>query len=263
MMIVSNELKVALIQADLVWENPTENRIRFEEKINQITTDVSIIILPEMFTTGFTMNTSLAETMNGKTVLWMQELSKKHCAAIVGSIIIKEDNYFYNRMLFVHPSGKIDFYDKRHLFTLAGEEKVFTAGNKHVIVSFKGWKISLQICYDLRFPVWARNTQNYDILLYVASWPKPRTTAWETLLKARAIENMSYVIGVNRVGIDAHQNKYTGNSIVIDGLGNTICPLISEKETIIRATLVKSELEKTRTKFHFLEDADSFTIDKK
>jgi len=263
MMTVSNELKIILIQADLVWENPTENRNRFEEKINQITTDVAIIILPEMFTTGFTMNTSLAETMNGKTVLWMQKLAKKHHVAIVGSIIIKENGLFYNRMLFVYPSGKITHYNKRHLFTLAGEEKVFTAGNKHAIVSFKGWKIKLQICYDLRFPVWARNTENYDILLYVASWPKPRISAWDTLLKARAIENMSYVIGVNRVGTDANNYTYIGNSIVFNELGEAICPLNSEKETIIKATLIKSELEKTRTKLAFLKDADSFTIHKK
>ncbi len=253
----NNQLKIASIQADLVWENPSENRKRFQEKITKIKEFVDVIVLPEMFTTGFTMNVlKCAEKMDGTTVLWMQNLAKETQAAIVGSIIIIiEDKNYYNRLLFVHPSGEIDSYDKRHLFTLVGEEKVFTAGKNQKIVNYKGWKICPLICYDLRFPVWARNTQNYDVLLYVANWPKPRITAWDTLLKARAIENMSYVIGVNRIGKDAKENAYTGNSSVYNCLGKELCKII-EKESVTIISLDKNYQQKIRNKFNFLADKD-------
>lgn len=257
---MSKELKIALIQADLVWENPQENRKRLEHTINSISDTVDILILPEMFTTGFTMNAvKLAETIDGTTVLWMQKIAKEKNAAIVGSIIIKENNALYNRLLFVFPEGKIEIYDKRHTFTLAGENKVFSAGKSKTIISYKGWKICPLICYDLRFPVWARNTHNYDVLIYVANWPTPRITAWDTLLKARAIENMSYTIGVNRVGKDANNYLYSGHSASYDCLGNELCK--SElKEEILIITLDKESQQKARDRFRFLDDKDVFTI---
>ena len=188
-----DQLKIALIQSDLVWENPKKNRKHFKEKIESISKPVDMIVLPEMFSTGFTMNAKdVAETMDGKTVAWMKKKALKTNAAIIGSLVISEDGKFYNRLLFVEPSGDIHIYDKRHTFTLAGEEKIYASGTKKLIVDYKGWKICPLVCYDLRFPVWARNTENYDVLLYVANWPKPRILAWDTLLKARAIENMSY-----------------------------------------------------------------------
>ncbi|MCG8808210.1 nitrilase family protein [Tenacibaculum finnmarkense] len=261
-----NKLKTVLVQSDIVWENPTENRKLFEEKINKISSDINLIILPEMFTTGFSMKAYLlAETINGDTVNWMKRLSKEKNCAITGSIIIKEKAFnseekerYFNRLLFVHPSGKVDFYDKKHLFTLAGEQKIFTAGTKKSIVNYKGWKICLLICYDLRFPAWARNTDNYDVLLYVASWPSSRIDAWDTLLKARAIENMSYTIGVNRVGTDANGHQYNGNSVGYDMLGNCIDKNNNGEEISLSITLDKEKQTEIRSKFGFLNDKDAF-----
>ena len=254
-------LTIALIQSELVWENSEQNRKAFTQKINSISNAVDLIILPEMFTTGFTMNaTKVAETMDGKTIIWLKNIAKEKNAAITGSLIIKEDGNYYNRLVFIYPSGEINTYDKRHTFTLADEDKVYTAGSKKLIIDFKGWKICPMICYDLRFPVWARNNNDYDLLIYVANWPKPRIAAWTTLLKARAIENMSYVIGVNRIGSDANGHQYIGNSAVYDALGeeiSTIEPLQNTTETI---SISKETLTKTRTKFSFLEDRDRFRI---
>ena len=189
---MTQQLTIALIQADLVWENLEENRLRFTEKINSISDAVDLIILPEMFTSGFTMNAeTVAETMDGITVAWLQRLAKDKNAAITGSIVIKEDDVFYNRLLFIQPNGHVESYDKRHTFTLAGEHKVYKAGKEKVIIEYLGWHICPLICYDLRFPVWARNVEGYDLLLYVANWPKTRISAWDALLRARAIENMS------------------------------------------------------------------------
>lgn len=256
----SKELKVALIQADLAWENPVENRKRFQKKIESISETVDVIILPEMFTTGFTMNaSSVAELMNGETILWMQKIAKEKQTALTGSIIISEENSFYNRLVFVHPSGEIEMYDKRHTFTLAGEDKVFTAGNKKLIIHYKGWKICPLICYDLRFPILARNAEDYDLLFYVASWPTPRINAWDTLLKARAIENMSYTIGVNRVGKDANNYLYSGHSSAIDCLGNELCKN-EGNEAILILTLEKEYQDKIRNRFGFLNDKDAFTL---
>lgn len=255
----SNKLKIALIQADLVWENPTENRNRFQEKIMAISDTIDLIILPEMFTTGFSMTPeNIAETMEGNTVNWMLKLAKEKNCAITGSIIITENNNYYNRLLFVHPSGKIEYYDKKHTFTLAGEHEVYTAGKTKNIIDYKGWKICPLICYDLRFPVWARNTENYDLLLYVASWPKPRVEAWDSLLKARAIENMSYTIGVNRVGVDANNYEYNGNSVAYDMLGNCIDKKNNNEEVSIMIELDKKSQLKIRNRFRFLEDQDNF-----
>lgn len=258
---MNNELKIALIQADLVWENPERNRIYFTEKINSISEAVDLIVLPEMFTTGFTMNASaVAETIQGATVQWMKGLAAQKKAAIVGSIIISENNNYYNRLLFIEPSGKVTMYDKRHTFTLVGEHKVFKAGTEKLMVNYKGWKISPLICYDLRFPVWARNVEDYDVLLYVANWPEPRVSAWDALLKARAIENMSYCVGVNRVGIDGVNAKYCGHSAVYDVLGNTITSFESHKEQIEIVILEKKHIETYRNKLKFLDDKDAFNL---
>ncbi|CAA0208081.1 nitrilase family protein [Tenacibaculum maritimum] len=264
----SNTLEIAFIQSDLIWENPIKNREKFTSKIKQIEQPVDLIILPEMFTTGFTMNAKkFAELMNGETVLWMQEVAASKKAALVGSIIIIENDSYYNRLLFVYPSGKIAFYDKKHTFSLAGEGELFSSGNKKCIIKYKGWKICPLICYDLRFPVWARNTENYDLLLYIANWPKRRINAWDALLKARAIENMSYTIGVNRVGKDIHNYEYTGNSIALDCLGEHLSntaetkALTTGNEIIISKTLCKKSQDALRNKFLFLKDRDAFSFE--
>ena len=253
-------MQVLLIQAPLVWENPKLNRNYFEERINSISEKADLIVLPEMFTTGFTMNPiAVSETMQGETVLWLQSLAKARNSAITGSVVIEEKGNFYNRMLFVFPSGEIQHYDKRHLFTLAGEDKVYTAGTQKLIVEYLGWKICPLVCYDLRFPVFSRNVEEYDLLIYVASWPKVRTAAWDALLKARAIENVSYVVGVNRIGEDASGHNYVGHSQVVDCLGEYVVEP-QELETIIIAKLDKSKLSEIRQKFAFLNDKDTFEI---
>jgi predicted amidohydrolase len=259
---MKNELMIAGIQSHLMWENPAENRNYFEEKINSLSDEIDIVVLPEMFTSGFTMNAQkVAEKMDGATISWMQKLASKNNLAIVGSLVIEEENHFYNRLVFVHPSKKIDFYDKHHTFTLAGEDKIYTSGKKKTIIDFLGWRICGLICYDVRFPVWARNTENYDLLLYMASWPIARIKAWDTLLKARAIENMSYVIGVNRIGKDDNGNEYCGNSLLIDYLGNQLSDLQYNEEGIIVSKINKKDQENTREKLGFLKDKDSFSID--
>ena len=253
-------MKIALIQSDLYWEDPSENKRNFESKINQIDSAAKLIVLPEMFSTGFTMNASeVAETMQGETVLWMQRVAKQRKCALTGSLIITENNQFYNRMLFVFQSGEIRHYDKRHLFSLAGEDRTYTSGKEKVIVDYLGWKICLQICYDLRFPVFVRNIENYDLILYVANWPKVRTNAWDILLKARAVENLSYVIGVNRIGLDAHNYEHIGHSQAIDYLGNYILEP-QEAEGVFIVDLDKDAMLETRKKLDFLSDKDSFEI---
>ncbi|WP_147678331.1 amidohydrolase [Algibacter pacificus] len=258
---MEKELKVALIQANLIWENPIKNREQFTKKIEQISGSINLIILPEMFTSGFTMHAEkVAETMQGETVNWMQVMAAKINAAIVGSLVISEENKYYNRLLFVEPSGKITVYNKRHAFTLVGEQETYAEGREKVIIDYKGWKICPLICYDLRFPVWARNTENYDVLIYVANWPKPRISAWDTLLKARAIENMSYCIGVNRVGVDGVNCEYPGHSAVYDVLGNQLSTSNFHAEDTQIITLEKRHVEAYRNKFKFLSDRDQFTI---
>ncbi|TRX02267.1 nitrilase family protein [Flavobacterium gawalongense] len=255
-------MKTALIQSPLYWENPKQNRDYFEEKINTISDDIDLIVLPEMFTSGFTMSPeNVAETMKGETVTWAKSLAKAKKTAITGSLVIEENSNFYNRMVFVFPSGEIQFYDKKHLFTLAGEDKVYTSGTQKIIVDYLGWKICLQVCYDLRFPVFSRNFEDYDLLIYVASWPKIRINAWDTLLKARAIENMSYAIGVNRIGEDNNGYQYTGHSQVVDFLGNCIVEPV-ESESILFAELNKKEMLQSRQKLGFLNDRDAFEIKK-
>jgi predicted amidohydrolase len=253
-------MKIALIQIPLVWEDPKSNRSIFEEKINLIEAGIDLIVLPEMFTTGFTMHPDrVSETMKGETVVWMKSLAKVKNCAITGSLIIKEEERFYNRLVFVFPSGEIQYYDKRHLFTLAGEDTVFTAGTQKVVVEYKGWKICPLICYDLRFPVFSRNVEQYEILLYVANWPKTRISAWDTLLKARGIENMSYAIGVNRLGIDGNNLEYVGHTQLVDYLGNSVIePQTNEGVFIVE--LDKEALLNTRKKLNFLNDQDHFII---
>jgi predicted amidohydrolase len=253
-------MKIALIQSDLYWEDASKNRKSFESKINQIDSEVNLIVLPEMFSTGFTMNASaVAETMKGETVLWMKGIARQKNCAITGSVIIIENEQYYNRMLFVFPSGELQYYDKRHLFTLAGEDQFYSSGTEKVIVDYLDWKICLQICYDLRFPVFARNVENYDLLLYVANWPKVRTNAWDALLKARAIENLSYAIGVNRIGVDANDYEHIGHSQAIDFLGNFILEP-QETEDVFVVELDKNKMLETRKKLDFLSDKDSFEI---
>lgn len=253
-------MKIAIFQTKLAWENPAVNRKFIEEYFLNEDEPFDLFILPEMFTSGFTMNPSaVAEPMDGETMTWLKGLAKAKNCAITGSLVIKENGNFYNRMVFIFPSGEVQFYNKRHLFTLAGEEKVYTKGTKKVIVNYNNWNICLQVCYDLRFPVFVRNVENYDLILYVANWPKPRTNAWDSLLKARAIENMCYTIGVNRIGEDANQLEYPGHSQVIDFLGNNMLNCESDLGVFV-CELDKDQQLATRQKLNFLNDKDNFSL---
>lgn len=253
-------MKIALIQTSLTWENPIENRSHLSQKINGFMEDVDLIVLPEMFSSGFTMDPkNIAETMQGETVSWLQHMAKAKNCAIIGSLVIQEKGNFYNRLVFVFPNGEIQHYDKRHLFTLAGEDKVYTAGTQKLIVDYKGFKICPLVCYDLRFPVFARNVEDYDVLIFVANWPKPRVNAWDILLKARAVENMCYTIGVNRIGTDEHDHEYVGHSQAVDFLGNYIQEP-EETDGVFIVKLDKEQLLETRNKLAFLDDKDEFKL---
>lgn len=256
---MSQDLQIALIQTSISWEDPIQNKINLSKKIDAISSDVDLIVLPEMFTTGFTMTPgNLGGSEGRKTVLWMQKTAKSKNMAIVGSIPYPENNEYTNRLYFVEPSGETNHYDKRHTFTLAGEDKVYKSGNERLVVDYKGFRICPMICYDLRFPLWARYCGDYDVLLFVANWPEPRIAAWDCLLKARAIENMAYCIGVNRIGKDANNLKYPGHSAVYDSLGNQV--VYSENEEIIYATLSMQNILETRNKLKFLADRDDFSL---
>ncbi len=258
---MSKPLTVAILQTTIEWENPSKNLKVLQDKINTIPSRADLVILPEMFTSGFTMNAAqVAETMTGKTIAWLKALSKAKDVAIMGSLIISKENTFFNRLVFVEPSGVITSYDKRHTFTLAGEHNIYKSGSKKVIINYKGWSICPLICYDLRFPVWARNTENYDLLIYVANWPKVRISAWDTLLKARAIENMSYCIGVNRVGLDGNDYEYTGHSAAYDVLGYRLDTIPEGEDCAEVITLYKADIKKYREKLGFLKDKDTFTL---
>jgi len=259
-----NTISVTLIQSDLAWEDKTANLFQFEKKINSIKEPSQIIVLPEMFSTGFSMKPSeLAEKMDGETVQWMKRIAAEQKKIITGSVIIEEDQQYFNRLLWVLPNGNVGVYDKRHRFAFAGEDNFYTAGNKRLITSVNGWKINTQICYDLRFPVWARQQLNeepeFDILLYVANWPERRNHAWKSLLIARAIENQCYVIGVNRVGKDGNGIDHSGDSILVDPLGEVLYTK-AHIEEISTQTLSKEKLLEVRAKFPFWKDADDFTI---
>jgi len=261
---MDQSLTITLIQTAIHWEDRSANLKMFEEKINSIG-KTEIVFLPETFSTGFSMQPQpLAETMEGDTVNWMKRIAAKKGIILAGSAIIREQENFYNRMLWVLPNGQCGFYDKRHRFAYAGEDEHYTAGNKRLIASAKGWKINLQICYDLRFPVWARQQSGdgqpeYDLLVYVANWPDRRIHAWRTLLQARAIENQCYVVGVNRVGTDGNQYNYTGHSMIVDPMGAIVYEKEGE-EDIFTYTLSKENVSKVRQQFPFWKDADSFII---
>lgn len=256
------DLRISLIQSTLHWENRQSNLNMFTEKIERLANDQDLIVLPEMFSTGFSMKPSeLYEEMEGPTISWMKAQAYQTAAVISGSIIIKEADKFYNRLLWVRPDGSYQHYDKRHLFRLANEQNHYTAGVERKIVSLKNWRINLNICYDLRFPVWSRNRNDYDILLNVANWPAKRSLPWKTLLRARAIENMSYVIGLNRVGNDGNAYYHSGDSAIIKPDGEALLACSDEEKTL-SATLSKEELLNFRERFQFYKDADDFTIPK-
>jgi predicted amidohydrolase len=253
-------MQISIIQAPLSWENPEANRNYFTEKLQEVPSETLLVVLPEMFTSGFTMNPQkVSETMDGTTVQWMKSIAKERNFAITGSVVIREEEKYYNRSLFVFPTGEVEFYDKRHRFSLAGEDKVYTRGTDKKIISYLGWNICLLICYDLRFPVFSRFNDDYDLLIYVANWPQPRINAWDALLKARAIENMSYVVGVNRIGEDENQNLYPGHSQVLDFFGNHMIEP-SGKEGVLTVQFDKETMLANRTKFGFLRDRDGFTL---
>ncbi|NLR92716.1 amidohydrolase [Flammeovirga agarivorans] len=253
--------KIALVQFDPQWMNPTANLALLEEKLWTIDEQVDLVVLPELFTTGFhTTAAEKAEPIGLTTSKWLMQQSKRMNAAIIGSFPIRQDRLIYNRSLFARPNGHISHYDKRHLFRMASEHMAFTHGKFQVVEEWKGWRINPIICYDLRFPLWCRNTNNdYDILLCLANWPKPRIEAWDALLKARAIENLSYTVGVNRVGNDPHGVEYNGQSAVYNPKGQLVNEL-SEEDEIQIITLSYKEVQQIRESFPTHLDADHFTL---
>ncbi len=276
-------LTITLIQSQLNWEDKEANLRMFEEKINAIKGKTEMVVLPEMFSTGFSMNAkSLAEKMDGPTMEWMARIAKEHRIILTGSLIIEEDGYYYNRLIWMLPVGQYGHYDKRHLFGFAGEDQHYSPGNKRLIASVNGFKLNMQICYDLRFPVWASQQSfvppllgkkrvshfdafkepehpEYDILVYVANWPEKRNHAWKTLIQARAIENQCYVIGLNRVGNDGNDIYYSGDSMIVDALGKTLYEK-SYDEDIFTITLLKEKIDEIRKQFPFWKDAEHFMI---
>ncbi len=258
---MKSELSLVLIQIKIFWKDIAKNRNQITQRLNQIKKKVDIILLPEMFTSGFTMNPeSVYEKMDGNTIKWMKKIAIQYNSAIGGSLVIKEEDKFYNRFIFVTPSGQIEFYDKRHTFTFAGEDKIYMSGNNKGIIEFRGWKICLRICYDLRFPIWSRNKDNYQLLIYVANWPLPRIRAWDKLLTARAIENCCYCVGVNCIGEDPNKNKYPGHTSTYDYYGNLISNELSDKSENIYVNLDHHLLLNYRKKFEFLKDQDTFDL---
>lgn len=252
-------LNVSIIQAPIFWEDKKANLDYFTSKINDIP-HTDLIVLPEMFLTGFSMNPEdNFVTMDSFYLTAFKELAKQKNVAITGSLIIKEDNKFYNRLLFIFPDGSFKTYDKKHLFSLAKEEKFYTSGKDKLVIEYKGWKICPLICYDLRFPVFSRNIENYDLLLYVASWPDKRIYAWDSLLKARAIENMAYTVGVNRIGVDGYEAFYNGHSQILDYMGQYLVKPF-EDENVFTVTLNKDLRDKAVSKLGFLNDRDTFSI---
>ncbi len=264
-------LTITTIQANLHWEDKESNLKMFEEKINAVKEKMEVVILPEMFSTGFSMNPSgLAEKMDGFSVTWMKRMAASKKIIITGSLIIEEDGNYYNRLIWMQPNGEYGYYDKRHLFGYAGEDEHYVSGTKRLIASVKGWKINLQVCYDLRFPVWARQSfplveeqqfegPEYDLLIYVANWPDRRNKAWEVLLQARAIENQAYVIGVNRVGNDGENIYHGGHSMIIDAMGEVVYDA-GNREEAFTYTLSPEQLNDVRNKLPFLKDADPFMM---
>jgi len=258
-------LHVSLIQTSLFWEIRADNLNHFEGLIGALQGKTDIIVLPEMFTSGFSMNTSDCDTMGGETMRWMAKMARELDAVLCGSIRMEEDGNYYNRFIWMRPDGTYEKYDKRHLFSFANEDDHFTRGEEKLIIGHKGWKIMPLVCYDLRFPVWSKNRlidgePEYDVLIYVANWPKARNVAWKTLLLARAIENQAYVAGVNRVGVDGKDIEYSGDSALISPYGAYLAEASAEQEDIIQAELEYGLLSDFRAKFPLLRDADPFEI---
>lgn len=255
-------LLLTTIQFPIVWENKQANLQQLSEMILPLARKTELVILPEMFNTGFSMNTvTMAEPMNGPTMHWMEEISRKTNLIITGSLMIEENGSFYNRLVWMLPNGQIGHYDKRHLFAYANEDQHFKAGQTRLIASVNGWKLNLNICYDLRFPVWSRQQEpgEFDVLVYVANWPGKRALAWKSLLRARAIENQCYVVGVNRNGLDGNGLEYQGDTMIIDPLGE--CMHHAENKTdVFSAIFDREHLVRVREQFPFWRDADTFTI---
>lgn len=255
-------MKVSIIQANLVWENRSKNLINIEKLINDNISGTNLIILPEMFTSGFTMNPEKHfSTMNSDAISWMKKIAYQKDCAVAGSLIIKENGKYYNRLVFIDKQTNVHTYDKRHLFRMAHEQQKYTAGNKHLLTEHYSWKIMWQVCYDLRFPIWSRNTTNYDLLIYVANWPEKRIKAWDVLLRARAIENQSYVIGVNRVGFDGNKVPYNGHSVIISPEGDVLAQLPDDTEGVINYRLNLDKRLEYSKKFPVNLDRDNFSID--
>ena len=259
----NQDLRLTLIQSDIYWRQPEANLAMFEEKIWEIESQTDVIVLPEMFQTGFTMeHEGVSEPMSLTTFRWMKQMAAQAKAVVTGSYIVREKAGVFNRLVWMQPDGEYKTYDKRHLFRMANEHDHFSGGEERLIVEWKGWKICPMICYDLRFPVWSRNVNlEYDLLLYVANWPAVRISAWDALLKSRAIENVAYTAGLNRVGVDGKDIAYDGHTGVYSPKGETL--LFSEEEALLDITLSKTELDQFREKFPAQLDADSFHIDKK
>ena len=254
-------LTVSIIQADLHWHDATRNRKQFAAVIQSIDQETDLVVLPEMFTTGFTMDAqTFAEKMDGESIAWIKEMAAAANASICGSLIIEEGGKYFNRFIHVTPGGDLHTYDKRHLFRLANEQRHFMPGNVRTTFEINGFRICPMVCYDLRFPVWSRNRDDYDVLLYVANWPSPRQFAWDTLLRARAIENLSYVVGVNRNGVDGNDLPYTGGSCVVDFLGADLASL-QDKNGVETIVLDKQTLMDFRQRFAFDQDADTFSVE--
>jgi omega-amidase len=258
-------LTITIIQSQLHWEDKAANLDMFEKKIFSISEKTELVVLPEMFSTGFSMQPEkLAETMDGETLQWMKRVAAEKKIILTGSIIIEDNEAYYNRLVWMLPNGQYGYYDKRHCFGYAGEDEQYAAGTKRLIASVNGWKINLMVCYDLRFPVWARQQMQpegpeYDVLVYVANWPERRKLAWKVLLQARAIENQCYVIGVNRVGYDGNNIYHSGDSMIIDPMGEVYYQK-KDEEDIFTITLDKEHLQAVRDKLPFLKDADAFMI---
>lgn len=259
-------INISLIQASLHWEDRQKNLNHLEGLMGALKGKTDIIVLPEMFTSGFSMNTeSQFNTMDGEALVWMKEMAKELNAVVCGSLIIKEEAKFYNRFVWMEPNGNLQKYDKRHLFKMANEDQSYTAGSDRVIIEYKGWKIMPLVCYDLRFPVWSKNKlinneAEYDLLIYTANWPEARNSVWKNLLLSRAIENQVYLAGVNRVGEDENGIKYSGDSAIISPYGGYLTQAKASQEDIITSELDYQILQDFRDKFPVLSDADTFEI---
>jgi len=253
-------LSLSLLQSKIYWKDIDKNLQHFSNLVSRVE-NTDIILLPEMFNTSFCPEFShLAERMDGKTIKWMQAVSKKKNCIVTGTLMIKENDRIYNRLVWISPSSDIITYDKWHLFSIIKEDKYISKGKKRLIVSDFGWKFCPLICYDLRFPVFSRNTEDYDILIYLANWPKARIDAWDTLLKARSIENQCYTVGLNRIGQDGNGIEFNGHSKVFDAFGKEIFAASDNKEDILQVVISKKSLLYKRNKMNFLNDQDSFTL---